>query len=223
MDCELDLVMNLDRENRLYQEIDRTGLLLFERGRTVCDVRLFKSAWMDDQAAVQLYQIPFPDEMYLNIVAYHLQQCVEKVLKGALECVGVTVPNTHRISKLLQMVIQNGANLVVTQWLDDHAEMLSEWGAESRYNMDFIVEKRKTDCAIVQIENFLNQNGIRQQLREELKNEQIMEKLLSFLPQNTKRSCSEFDLNCYYIMFAKKIKKQVNTYEPEAGAVKTES
>ena len=82
--------------------------------------------------------------------------------------------NTHRISKLLQMVIQNGANLVVTQWLDDHAEMLSEWGAESRYHMDFIVEKRKTDCAIVQIENFLNQNGIRQQLREELKNVQIM-------------------------------------------------
>ncbi len=32
LDCELDLVMNLDRENRLYQEIDRTGLLLFERG-----------------------------------------------------------------------------------------------------------------------------------------------------------------------------------------------
>ncbi len=152
------------------------------------DFYYIKSAWMDDQAAVKLYQIPFPDEMYLNIVAYHLQQCVEKVLKGALECVGVTVPNTHRISKLLQMVIQNGANLVVAQWLDDHAEMLSEWGAESRYHMYFIVEK-----------------------------------LLSFLPQNTKRSCSEFDLNCYYIMFAKKIKKQVNTYEPEAGAVKTES
>ena len=31
-DCELDLIMNLDHENRLYKEIDRTGLLLYERG-----------------------------------------------------------------------------------------------------------------------------------------------------------------------------------------------
>ncbi len=33
LDCELDIVMNLDHKNRLYQEIDRTGLLLFERGK----------------------------------------------------------------------------------------------------------------------------------------------------------------------------------------------
>lgn len=74
----------------------------------MCDIRLFRSAYLDYQAAVSLYQTPFPDEMYFNIVAYHLQQCVEKVIKGALECVGVTVPNAHRISKLLQMVIHKG-------------------------------------------------------------------------------------------------------------------
>lgn len=31
LDCELDLIMDLGHENRLYSEIDRTGLLLFER------------------------------------------------------------------------------------------------------------------------------------------------------------------------------------------------
>ena len=87
----------------------------------MCDVRLFKSAYLDYQAALTLYKTPFPDEMFLNIAAYHLQQCVEKTLKGALECVGVTVPNTHRIPKLLQMVIHNGANVKVTEWVDDHA------------------------------------------------------------------------------------------------------
>lgn len=74
----------------------------------------------------------------------------------------MTVPGTHRIAKLLQMVHHNGANLIITEWVDDHAEMLSEWEAESRYNMDFVVEN--------------------------------------------KRQCSEFDLNCYYIMFAKRLK-----------------
>lgn len=30
-DCEIDLVMDLDHAGRLYQEIERTGLLLFDR------------------------------------------------------------------------------------------------------------------------------------------------------------------------------------------------
>ena len=81
--------------------------------------------------------------MILNNAAYHLQQAVEKILKAALECVGVTVPNTHKITRLLSMITANGAGLVITDWIDDHSEMLSEWEAETRYNMDFIVEKRK--------------------------------------------------------------------------------
>lgn len=77
----------------------------------------------------------------INNAAYHLQQAVEKVLKASLECVGVTVPNTHKISKLISMTVNNGANLTVTYWIDDHAEMLSEWETETRYNMDFLAEK----------------------------------------------------------------------------------
>ncbi|MGN0292536.1 MAG: hypothetical protein ACI4D3_00870 [Lachnospiraceae bacterium] len=41
------------------------------------------------------------------------------------------------------MVMNHGANLIITDWIDDHSEMLSEWEAETRYNMDFLVEKRK--------------------------------------------------------------------------------
>lgn len=189
----------------------------------MCDIRLFRSAYLDYQAAVSLYQTPFPDEMYFNIVAYHLQQCVKKVIKGALECVGVTVPNTHRISKLLQMVIHNGANLTITEWLDDHAEMLSEWEAESRYNMDFIVEKRKIEQAVQQVGSFLEQNGIGENLREELKNNRVKESLLSFLPKEERLKCSIFEMNCYYIMFEKKLKRQENTYGSEVRPVKTES
>lgn len=171
----------------------------------MCDVRLFKSALMDYQVAKTICHTPYNDEMFLNSAAYHLQQCVEKTAKGALECVGVTVPNTHRISKLFQMVKNNGANLVLTDWIDDHAEMLSEWEAETRYNMDFLVEKRKLDIALEKIGEFLEENGIQETLREELKADEAKEKLLGFLPEG-KRECSDFELNCYYIMFAKRLR-----------------
>lgn len=105
---------------------------------------------------------------------------------------------------ILQMVVHNGANLTVTDWVDDHAEMLSEWEAESHYNMDFIVEKRKLDRAIAETGEFLKQNGIGEFLREELRDRAVKEKLLSFLPED-KRTCSDFDLNCYYLMFAKQL------------------
>ena len=31
LDCEVDIISNLEPESKLYQEIDKTGLLLFER------------------------------------------------------------------------------------------------------------------------------------------------------------------------------------------------
>lgn len=33
LDCETDIITNLPPDNKLYQEIDKTGLLLFERSR----------------------------------------------------------------------------------------------------------------------------------------------------------------------------------------------
>lgn len=114
----------------------------------MCDVRLFRSGFLDYQLAKNIWTVPYNDEMYLNNAAYHLQQCVEKITKGALECTGVTVPNTHRLSRLFSMVKNNGAELILPEWLEDHAEMLSEWEAESRYNMDFVVEKQKLEKKI---------------------------------------------------------------------------
>ncbi|MEZ3446300.1 MAG: HEPN domain-containing protein [Lachnospiraceae bacterium] len=170
----------------------------------MCDIRLFRSALMDYETAVMIWRNPYNDEMILNNAAYHLQQAVEKVLKGALECVGVTVPNTHKISKLVKMISDNGANLVITDWIDDHSEMLGEWEAQTRYDMDFLVEKRKLDTAIKEIQKFLAVNGIQNELREELLDSEKRQNLLRCLPEN-KRECSAFELNCYYIMFRKKL------------------
>ncbi|MCM1283414.1 MAG: HEPN domain-containing protein [Muribaculaceae bacterium] len=170
----------------------------------MCDVRLFRSAKMDYETAVTIWRSPYNDELILNNVAYHLQQTVEKVMKGALECVGVTVPNTHKISKLVKMISDHGANLVITDWIDEHSEMLGEWEAQTRYDMDFLVEKRKLDIAIDEVCVFLEINGIKNEPREELRDFTVKEKLLMCLPENI-RECSNFDLNCYYIMFKKKL------------------
>ncbi len=170
----------------------------------MCDIRLFRSAKMDYETAVMIWRNPYNDEMILNNAAYHLQQAVEKILKGALECVGVTVPNTHKIPKLIKMISDNGANLILTDWVDDHSEMLSEWEAQSRYDMDFLVEKRKLGAALEEIGKFLHVNGIQEELREELSDAEVRERLLKCLPEN-KRECSNLELNCYYIMFRKKI------------------
>lgn len=170
----------------------------------MCDIRLFRSAKMDYDTAAMIWRSPYNDEMILNNAAYHLQQSVEKVLKGALECVGVTVPNTHKISKLVKMISDNGANLILTEWIDDHAEMLSEWEAQTRYDMDFLVEKRKLDRAMEEIQIFLAVNGIRNELREEIQDAVVKERLLACLPES-KKECSNFELNCYYMMFKKKI------------------
>ena len=161
---------------------------------------------MDYDTAVLIWKAPYNDERFLNNAAYHLQQSVEKLLKAALECVGVTVPNTHRISRLVKMISDNGANLVVTDWIDDHAEMLSEWEVQTRYNMDFLVEKRKIDAAIREVSIFLETNGIKDTLREELKTESVREQLKACLPES-RRDCTEFELNCYYILFRKKLCK----------------
>ncbi len=170
----------------------------------MCDIRLFRSARMDYKTAEMIWNSACHDELILNNAAYHLQQTVEKVLKGALECVGITVPNTHKISKLIKMITDHGANLILTDWIDDHAEMLSAWETEARYDMDFLVEKRKLDAAMTQVHHFLTVNGIQDALRAELQNPAAKEKLLACLPVS-KKLCSDFELNCYYILFKKKV------------------
>ena len=173
----------------------------------MCDIRLFRSARLDYETAKKLWETAWEDEMILNNAAYHLQQAVEKILKAALECVGVTVPNTHKITRLLSMITANGAGLVITDWIDDHSEMLSEWEAETRYNMDFIVEKRKLDRAMEEIEIFFRLNGIQKELRPELQDQAVREKLLRCLPES-RRECSDFELNCYYLMFRKRMEAE---------------
>lgn len=51
----------------------------------MCDIRYFKNAYNDYRVATDLLRNAEADEFYINTIAYHLQQTVEKTLKGYLE------------------------------------------------------------------------------------------------------------------------------------------
>lgn len=170
----------------------------------MCDIRLFRRAYLDYKSAENLLKIPVNDEAYMNNVAYHLQQAVEKTLKAFLECVGVTVPNTHDIDKLVRMSKNNGSRVVLTDWLEDKTDMLTRWETDTRYDMDYYVEAEKVRIGLTEVKKFLDANGLKEELREELKNPELKEKLEKCFPK-TYRPSSDFEWNCMYQVYRKKI------------------
>lgn len=172
----------------------------------MCDIRLFRSAYTDFELAREIYRIPRNDEAFLNGVAYHLQQSVEKLLKAFLECKGVTVPNTHDIYKLVRMSRDNGSNVLLTQWIEERADTLTRWEMDTRYNMDYSVEAEKVKEGISEIQHFFEVNEIKEELCPKLQDEKVKERLRSFFPRNFSPT-DNFEWNCYYQIYRKKIEE----------------
>ncbi|MCC8046623.1 MAG: HEPN domain-containing protein [Clostridiales bacterium] len=149
----------------------------------MCDIRLFRRAWLDFRSAQNILAVPENDEAYINNVAYHLQQAVEKTLVAFLECVGVTVPNTHDIDKLVRMSKNNGSSVIVTQWIEDKADMLTRWETDTRYDIDYCVERNKAVEGLEKIKEFLDVNGLKEELREELETEEQKKLLEGFFSE----------------------------------------
>ena len=170
----------------------------------MCDIRLFRRAYLDYRVAENLLKVPENDEAYMNTVAYHLQQAVEKTLKAFLECAGVTVPNTHDIDRLVRMSGNNGSRAVITEWVEDKADMLTRWETDTRYDMDYCVEKEKVLKGLKEVKHFLEINGLKDELREELQDPAVREKLVSLFPK-TYRPASDFEWNCMYQVFRRKM------------------
>ncbi|MCC8106921.1 MAG: HEPN domain-containing protein [Clostridiales bacterium] len=166
----------------------------------MCDIRLFRRAWLDFKAAENLLAVPMNDEAYINNVAYHLQQAVEKTLKAFLECVGVTAPNTHDIDKLVRMSGNNGSCAVVTDWVEDKADMLTRWETDTRYDIDYCVEKTKAVTGLEKVREFLDVNGLKEELREELQQDCVKEQLRSFFPKSFEPK-DDFEWNCFYQIY----------------------
>ena len=95
------------------------------------------------------------DEGQLNIVGFHLQQAMELALKYLLEQDGIEYPKTHDIDQLIRVGREAGVDLYLSEYLEDHAEMLSQWEAKSRYVIGYAIESRKAERALKEVDDYL--------------------------------------------------------------------
>ena len=169
----------------------------------MCAIKSFKLAYHNWNVANTLLKHASSDEMFIIDVSYNLQQCVEKTLKAFLECKGVTVPQTHKIERLIRMSRDNGSAIQITDWLKANSYKLESWETESRYNLDFFTELNEIIEAVNEIKTFLCLNGLTYE-REACITDDIVNKLRLRMPKNLV-IVDDFELNCYYHIFKKEL------------------
>lgn len=169
----------------------------------MCDIRFFKSAYHCYDVAANLLKYYEQDELYLNDVAYNLQQCVEKTLKAFLECKGVTIPQTYSIHKLISMSEKNGSVVIITDWIRQNPYEIETWEADTRYNFDISLELGRIQQGLREVKRFLDMNYMSNVLNPELTDER-KGKLRAKMPKSLVVH-DNFEWNCYYSIFKKQL------------------
>lgn len=116
---------------------------------------LYDKAVANLRSAQILYDYREGDEEQLNVVGYHLQQAMELALKYLLEQHGIAYPKTNDIDQLIRLGCEAGADLYLSEYLEDHAEMFSQWEAKARYVLGYSIEARKIERALIEVDDYL--------------------------------------------------------------------
>ena len=179
----------------------------------MCDIQYFRRAYHKLVVAKEMMTKFSRDELFITDVEYYAQQCVKFTLKAFLESAGNTVPDTHSITKLVAMTDSNESACKLTDWIRQNAYMLTAWEAESRYDFDYHVELEVIKEALVEIEKFLMINGLHMSLEKEI-TESVKDDLRKILPKRVVPA-DDFEWNCYYHIFQKKLNKLKNSHNKE--------
>lgn len=93
------------------------------------------------------------DEVDVQLIMFHLQQSVEKLLKSVLSHLHVEIFRTHDIERLITLCRQNGVNL--PDYVDDLVD-LSLFAVEGRYALihDDMCDAGKFLVAVEDLQNF---------------------------------------------------------------------
>lgn len=96
--------------------------------------RFARKAESDEIALQKLGDDPdVPDDL----IGFHAQQALEKLLKAALAHVGVAPPRIHHLNKLLSLLADAGLAPPVSM---DEARVMVPWAVEFRY--DDVLDER---------------------------------------------------------------------------------
>lgn len=81
------------------------------------------------------------NQIYLNYIAYHVQQAIEKMLKFQLEMQGEKYPHTYRIGVLIDECLTLGID--IPELIQDYDVVITEWATGTRYDSSFVTSKRQ--------------------------------------------------------------------------------
>jgi HEPN domain-containing protein len=96
------------------------------------DITLLQRAERDFTTASIIANNRGTDELLLDIIAYHIQQGIEKCLKFNIQLKGGEFPHTHEIKKLVSVLDNLGE--AVPDWIIDSHEIITEYAIITRYN-----------------------------------------------------------------------------------------
>lgn len=100
-------------------------------------------AEMDFLTAKHLYKHMYPKP--LEIICYHCQQTVEKLLKGFLISKGVTIKKTHDLGLLAEMMQEY---VEVDEKYLEMCDELTPYGVKIRYPQELFIEEYQVKKAL---------------------------------------------------------------------------
>ncbi len=98
------------------------------------------------------------DSHYFNFIGHYLQQTVEFCMKYQLEQADIKYPDErYEIDQLIRIGKENRADMLLTDYIDDHSEMFTLWEFQSNENIPYQIEQKKLFRAMDEVRIFLGQ------------------------------------------------------------------
>lgn len=105
-------------------------------------------------AAKTLVNILPNDEEQINIAAYHLQQSLELAIKHLFLINGEQIIKTHDIDQLIIDAKKKKIDLMLPDYIIEHAEIISNWESKTRYVMGYQLELNKVLRTIDELDSY---------------------------------------------------------------------